>query len=87
MSLTWVLLAYGLAFVLALTLLYALRSLPWYWHAISVLIALFVGLMPPLEGWTGQRYDLLAGALFVFFLIWGVGSPLLKLHFPHLPRS
>lgn len=87
MSLTWVLLAYGLAFGLALALLYALRSLHWYWHVLSVLIALFVGLMPPFGGWSGQRYDLLIGGLFVFFLIWGVGSPLLKLHFPHMPRS
>ncbi|MBL8233270.1 MAG: hypothetical protein JNL98_32530 [Bryobacterales bacterium] len=34
MSLNLVLLAYGLAFVLALALLSALRSLHWYWHAI-----------------------------------------------------
>jgi hypothetical protein len=86
MSLIWVSLAYGLAFVLALAALYKLRSLRWYWHAASVALALALGLMPPPAGWSGPRYDLAVGFFFILFLTWGIGSPLLRLHFPPIPR-
>lgn len=86
MSMIWVSATYGLALLLALAALYKLRTLHWYWHAASILVALAIGLMPPPEGWAGPRYDLAVGFLFVVFLIWGAGAPLLRLHFPPLPH-
>ena len=68
--------AYAAAFVFALLLLYRLRTLSWRWHVVSLAAALAVGLMPPLEGFAGPRYDLLVGVAFIILFVWGLGAPL-----------
>jgi len=86
MQAVWVVLAYVSAVVVALALLYAFDT-RWYWHVLSVLAALTLGLTPPPEGW--QPPDLLVGSVFMFLLAWGGGAPLFRarhrdseLHFP-----
>jgi hypothetical protein len=74
MSGSIVVLTYGIAALLALSLLYFVGSKRWYWHLGSVLVALLVGLMPPPEGWAGQRFDLTVGCLFLFLSLWGIGG-------------
>jgi len=70
-----VFLVYGAAFLLALVLLYFYR-VGWYWHALSVIAAFVIGLMPPLEAW--QPPDLLVGFFFVFLFVWGFGAPFFR---------
>ncbi|MEK7407822.1 MAG: hypothetical protein AAB225_22360 [Acidobacteriota bacterium] len=78
MGTTVVFLAYGCALVLALVLLYFVHA-RWYFHVLSIALALAVGLWPPPEGLAGRPlFDLLVGCLFVFLLIWGIGAPFFR---------
>lgn len=71
---------YAGAFVFALLLLYGLRNVSWSWHLLSLVAALGIGLMPPLEGMAGPVYDLVVGATFLVLFVWGVGAPLFHHH-------
>lgn len=64
------------AFAVAVLLLFELRNLAWYWHAASVAVALAVGVMPPLEQFSGPAYDLAVGSVFIILMVWGIGAPL-----------
>lgn len=66
---------YSAALLLALALLYFFH-VKWYWHALSVVGALAIGLMPPSEAW--RPPDLLVGFVFVFLFVWGIGAALFK---------
>ncbi|HWB98589.1 MAG TPA: hypothetical protein VG672_17890 [Bryobacteraceae bacterium] len=77
MSSMWVFLSYGVSLALAVLLLYFFHARSWYWHMLSVLCALALGLLPPLEKWQGPAYDLMLGSVFVFLLIWGIGGMLM----------
>jgi hypothetical protein len=72
MSLTWVLLAYGSSFVLAVALLYFFRA-RWYWHVLSVLAALGIGSIRFPAEW--RPPDLAVGFVVIFLLVWGIGAP------------
>ncbi len=75
MSSIWVLLVYGGATVLAVALLYFFHSQNWYWHVVSIVAALGLGLAPaPPEGWRGVTFDLAIGFVFLFLMVWGVGG-------------
>lgn len=71
-----VVLVYGVSVILALALLYWLGPKAWYWHMVSVALALAVGLIPPPQAWRGAAYDLAVGFVFVFLFVWGLGAPL-----------
>lgn len=74
---------YSAALLFALALLYFF-PVKWYWHVLSVIGALAIGLMPPIEAW--RPPDLLVGFVFVLLFVWGIGGPLMKwfhLH-PHI---
>lgn len=77
MQLVWVALAFGSAILLALILLYCFRA-RWYWHVLSVLAALAIGLTRPPEGW--HPPDLLVGSVFLFLFVWGIGAPFFRAH-------
>lgn len=70
-----VLLAYGLAFVLALLLLYRFEPLHWSLHLASVLVALAIGMwkLPPVL--TTPEGTLAVGAVFLFLFTWGAFAP------------
>jgi hypothetical protein len=70
-----VVVVYSAALLLALALLYFFRA-KWYWHVLSVIAAVAVGLAPPHEAW--QPPDLLVGFVFVFLFVWGIGAPFTK---------
>ncbi|HTT64694.1 MAG TPA: hypothetical protein VMG35_22740 [Bryobacteraceae bacterium] len=74
MSTALVYVVYGFAFVLALLFVYLFHA-RWYWHVLSVLAALAVGLSPPLPGWDGPSRDLVYGSVFLFLMVWGLAEP------------
>ena len=78
-----VFLVYGSAAVLALALLFFFHA-NWYWHVLSVGVALAIGLMPPemipVPAAWGKTRDILVGAGFVFLVVWGIGAPLFRRH-------
>ncbi len=59
------------AFFIALLVLY-IRHAAWYWHVLSVAVALALGLTPFPDAY--RPPDLLTGALFVFLMVWGLGE-------------
>ena len=71
----WCLYSYLLAGVAALFLLVLFRAQRWYLHAISVLVGLLAGVVPPFGGAGGDRFYLVAGITCVFLLTWGLGGP------------
>jgi hypothetical protein len=77
MQVVWVGLAFGSAILLALALLYAFHA-RWYWHVLSILAALAIGLTPPPERW--RPPDLLVGSVFLFLFVWGLGAALFRAH-------
>jgi len=77
MTTTGILLIYGGAVILAAAALYVFGSLRWYWHALSVVAAMALGLAPaPPDAWRGQTYDTTIGFFFVLLLVWGIGGML-----------
>jgi hypothetical protein len=75
MQTVWVAVAYLFAVLLALALLYTFHA-RWYWHVLSVLAALAIGLAPPPEGW--HPPDLLVGSVFLFLFVWGIAAPFFR---------
>ena len=66
--------AYAISAALALGLLYFYHA-RWYWHVLSVCVALAIGFSPPIPGWDGAARDLVYGFVVLFLLLWGVGEP------------
>ena len=72
---TWAIaLIYCAVFVLAAWLLWRFSHVRWYWHLMSVLIALGIGLIPMRESWNRPTIDLLFGSVILLLLIWGAGE-------------
>lgn len=86
-----VFLIYASAAVLALALLYFFH-VPWYWHVLSVVLALVIGVVPPdvipfPPAW-GSTRDMAIGGCFMFLMVWGLGAPLFRSHHtPHAPGA
>lgn len=78
MSTTWVFLAYGISAIVALLLLYFSGAKAWYWHVLSVAVALAIGLMPIPVKFNTPLGSLVVGCLFTFLLLWGVAAPFLR---------
>ena len=82
---------YGAAAALALYLLYFFHAKAWYWHTLSVMAAVAIGLMPvgalPIpEAWmAAPATSLVTGFFFLFLLLWGVGGPFFRS--PHPSRQ
>lgn len=78
-----VFLIYGAAAVLALVLLYCFHA-HWYWHVMSVVVALVIGMMPPdmipVPAAWGTMRDIILGSIFTFLVIWGIAAPLFVRH-------
>ena len=71
----WPFVVYGGAALIALALLYFLRARAWYWHVLSLVVALTVGLIPIPPKYNTTQGTLVIGSVFVFFLLWGVAAP------------
>jgi hypothetical protein len=87
MSSSFVLLAYLGAFLFAVLCMYLIGQARWYWHVVAIAVALAMGLMPPVPGWQGPQFDMIAGSLFIVLFTWGVGEPIYDaLKLPHLHK-
>jgi hypothetical protein len=75
---------YGGAVVLAVLLLFLFRAHAWYWHALSVVAAIAIGLAPIPASLRSTSGDLIIGAVVLFLFIWGVLAPAFGDH--HKPR-
>ena len=74
MSMTLAVLVYLLAFAIPAYLLYLFRSQSWYWHALAILAALALGLVPTPPDWKTAGFDLAFGFAMVALLVWGIGG-------------
>lgn len=75
MSTMWVIAAYGASAVLALLVLFFSGAKSWYWHLLSVALALAVGLTPIPVKLNTPTMSLVVGSVFTFLLLWGVAAP------------
>lgn len=75
---TWVLVCYGGAALVALLLLLVFRAKSWYWHVLSILAALVVGLVPIPPQLNTPQGSLIIGSVFTFLLLWGVAAPFFR---------
>jgi hypothetical protein len=78
MSILWVFMVYGCAAALAFVLLYFARAKSWYWHVISVLLALVIGLVPIPPRFNNSQTTLVIGFFFTFLMLWGVAAPFFR---------
>ena len=78
-----VLLIYGAMAILALVFLYCFHA-NWYWHVLSVVVALGIGMMPPdfipVPATWGATRVIIIGSVFTFLVIWGIAAPLFVRH-------
>ena len=76
----WATLAYAGAAAIAILLLFAFRSLTWYWHVGSLVLATLVACVPytQLGISDGPVVDLIIGSVILFLLVWGLGGLLFR---------
>lgn len=67
--------AYLISVALACGLLYWFGARAWYWHVLSVLAAMALGLSPVPQQVRGPVADVSIGFVFLLLLIWGAGAP------------
>ena len=72
---TWAMLAYALAGGLALILLFLSGPKAWYWHLLSAVVALGIGLVPIPPKYNTSTVNIIIGFCFVFMFLWAVASP------------
>lgn len=75
MSSSLVALCYGSALLLALVLLWRFGVKSWYWHLLSLAVALAVGLTPLPQSLNTPQGSLTVGWVFIFLLIWAIAAP------------
>lgn len=85
-------LCYSSALALALVLLWYFGPKHWYWHVLSVVAALALGMVPLPGPWSSPEATLAVGWVFLFLFTWGIAGPFFVLaHHPpfhghHHPR-
>jgi hypothetical protein len=70
---------YGSAVLVSLYLLWHFGQLRWYWHAMSVGLALAIGFFPGNEFLSRPDVTLATGWFFVALFIWGLAAPVFPL--------
>jgi hypothetical protein len=70
----YLLYAYLTAAAVAVLLVAVFRRCRWYWHILSVLLGLAIGLPPPPPPGGNDLFYLTFGAACVFFVSWGTGG-------------
>jgi hypothetical protein len=79
--------AYACAAGLPFVLLHFFHARAWYWHALSIGLALALGVTPTPVEWSSPGTDLMIGSAFVFFLVWGLAAPLFRTHHAMHPKT
>jgi hypothetical protein len=65
------------ALVLAYLGLVVLHEQPWYWHVLSIVAAVWVGVRQVQGRWSSPESSLSASLAFAFLLLWGFAGPVL----------
>jgi hypothetical protein len=76
MSPLLVALCYGSATLFSLALLWHFGAQRWYWHGLSLIAALALGLTPMPGILSDPNLTLVVGWLFTVLFLWGVAAPL-----------
>ena len=84
MSPLLVALCYGSATLLSLYLLWHFGAQHWYWHVLSLIAALALGLTPMPSILSNQYLTLAVGWIFTLLFLWGVGAPFFAYYRRHL---
>lgn len=66
---------YGSAAILSLAILWHFGAQRWYWHTLSTIVALGLGLAPMPEPLGQPVYTLVIGWVFTALFLWGVIAP------------
>jgi hypothetical protein len=75
----WAMVAFGCSAVVALSLLFFMGPKRWYWHILSLLLSLGIGLYKPIPTpLNTPQGSMIIGSAFTFFLVWGVAAPLFR---------
>ena len=74
----WVMVAFGCSALLALILLFFMGPKRWYWHILSVLLSLGIGLTPIPASLNTPQGSMIIGSVFTFFFVWGAAAPLFR---------
>lgn len=82
MSSVLVMACYVSAIALSLYLLGHFGVRQWYWHALSIVAALGVGMAPLPQVFNRPEYTLLVGWVFTALFVWGVAAPVVA-EIPH----
>ena len=85
MKLVWPVLVFGTAFLLPLALLYWHRAKAWYWHVLSLALAVGIAMAPDPRGklpwvanWSENTFYLTIGFVCVFLAVWGLAAPFFR---------
>jgi hypothetical protein len=83
MSPILVALCYGSATLLSLYLLWRFGVKSWWWHALSVCLAVALGVARLPAFFNNPEMTLAVGWVFILLLLWGIAAPLFVLaHHP-----
>lgn len=67
-------LIYLVAICLPAYLLYHFGAQSWFWHLLSVMAGLAIGLVPTPPAWKTPELDLIFGFTFISLMTWGIGG-------------
>jgi hypothetical protein len=76
-------LAYLLAIGIPVYILYRFGSAGWYWHALAVVAAIALGMVPTPMRWQAPIFDMALGFGLVAMLVWGIGGFMAHPHGQH----
>ena len=79
-------LCYGSALVVALGLLWYFGPARWYWHLLSSLAALALGMYPMSGSWNTPAGTLAIGWVFIVLFVWAIAAPVFALSDQHPHR-
>ncbi len=68
-------LSFAAAAVLALAVLFWSGPKAWYLHALSVVVAVAIGMAPTPTQFNKPVTSIIVGAPFVFLVVWGLAAP------------
>lgn len=79
MSPLLVALSYAAAIAFSLSLLWRFGASHWYWHLLSLVAAVAIGVTPLPPRFNDPAMTVLVGVVFLFLFFWAVGGPVVAL--------